>query len=257
MCIYYCKFKREKATFFFRKDTSYMEKYEAKNDEGNLEAIKSKRARVQCKNNFKQRKLSKRGFDCGQDEIMKNPDTLCGKCLVYIGDPSDEVFAKSVVYIVSCDEDCVNGIIINKQLFGSASFECSDKNGNKNVRGMYEDLYNGGPDDPANGFVIYPLENNCFDDTMTLVNNNIAVSTSFGLLQDIIEGVGPKKKIIAMGHCVWHRGELEWELFNNKWLIVPSDPKLLFDTERSKRWDEAVKSSGMEMWNHISEVGLC
>ncbi len=187
-----------------------------------------------------------------------NPQSLLGKFLVYIGDTSDELYDKAVVYITECDEESVRGIIINKQLFGGAAIECKKLGGKKEIRNMYEDLYQGGPVSPAHGFVIFPNDNTREEDPFSEVLGDVAISSSFGVLQEILDGVGPKKKIIAMGHCLWKRGELEWEIFNNKWLIVPSNLDILFEVASSERWSEAMKASGVEMRGFISNmVGMC
>lgn len=191
---------------------------------------------------------------------MKNNDeqSLLGKFLVYIGDSSNELYNKAVVYITECDAENVRGIIINKQLFGSASVEYKSNSGKKEIRNMCDDLYQGGPISPAHGFVIFPNDDNRSNDPFSEVLGDVAISSSFGVLQEILEGAGPEKKIIAMGHCLWKRGELEWEIFNNKWLIVPSNLKILFDVASSERWNEAMKASGVEMGGFISNiVGIC
>ena len=148
--------------------------------------------------------------------------------------------------------------MINKLLFGSAVVECRnhEDGGEKDVRGVYEDLYQGGPVNPANGFVLFPSDGYFYSDPHARVQGEIAISSSFGVLQDILDGDGPDKKIIAMGHCVWKRGELEWEIFNNEWLIVPGDPKLIFDTRFEDRWEQAKKASGINLGGYIPHIGL-
>lgn len=163
---------------------------------------------------------------------VADDSTLTGKCLVYIGSGKNDLYKESVIYITDSSPESVKGIMINKLLFGSAVVECRnhEDGGEKDVRGVYEDLYQGGPVNPANGFVLFPSDGYFYSDPHARVQGEIAISSSFGVLQDILDGEGPDKKIIAMGHCVWKRGELEWEIFNNEWLIVPGDPKLIFDT---------------------------
>ncbi|MBR5598983.1 MAG: YqgE/AlgH family protein, partial [Alphaproteobacteria bacterium] len=85
--------------------------------------------------------------------------------------------------------------------------------------------------------------------------DDIAISTSFGILQEILDGVGPNKKIIAMGHCKWDSGVLEWEIFNNKWLIVKSDLELLFDTSFEEKWEKAKTSSLIDMRSYMRQSG--
>lgn len=186
-----------------------------------------------------------------------SPDSLIGKCLVYIGDSANELYDKSVIFITECTKQTVKGIMINKLLFGTASVECKNRiSGNNEIRNIYEDLYQGGPENPAHGFVLFPKDDNIARDPFADIHGEIAVSSSFGILQEILEGVGPEKKIIAMGHCSWLKGELEWELFNNKWLIVPCNSDLMFDTALSNRWERALQDSGIKRETYINNIGL-
>ena len=210
---------------------------------------------------IKRMRKNKESFNRNKKANVKKTDnsqSLLGKFLVYIGETHDELYDKAVVYITECDGDNVRGIIINKRLFGSASIECKNVSGNKEIRNMYEDLYQGGPVSPAHGFVIFPNDDNRKDDPYSEVLGDVAISSSFGVLQEILDGAGPEKKIIAMGHCLWKRGELEWEIFNNRWLIVPSNLEILFDVASADRWNEAMKASGVEMRGFIANmVGIC
>ena len=219
--------------------------------EGIYEELKHMRKRKENKRKPK----SKAKF---ATDKVDNQQSLLGKFLVYIGDAGNELYDKAVVYVTECDEESVRGIIINKQLFGGASVECKKLGGKKEIRNMYEDLYQGGPVSPAHGFVLFPNDDTREEDPYSEVLGDVAISSSFGVLQEILDGSGPSKKIIAMGHCLWKRGELEWEIFNNKWLIVPSNLNILFDVVSSERWNEAMKASGVEMSGFITNmVGLC
>ena len=192
-----------------------------------------------------------------QTNTEKNNKSLVGKCLVYIGNDDNDIYDKSVIYITESTNHGTKGIIINKLLFGTASIECKKvKNKDeKEYKNVYEDLYQGGPENPAHGFVLFPKDDYLSSDPMAKVTGDIAISTSFGVLQEILDGEGPNKKIIAMGHCKWEPGQLEWEIFNNKWLIIKSDINLIFDTNYEQRWEKAKKASSIDMKAYIRHSG--
>lgn len=195
-----------------------------------------------------------------QTEVKLAPESLIGKCLVHIGSSSKEIYNQAVIYITEATPEIVRGIVVNKLLFGSAMIECKnpvkDSVQNGIVQGIYEDLYQGGPENPAHGFVLFPREDYLAGDPYAQVQGDIAISSSFGVLQEILDGQGPQKKIIAMGHCVWHRGELEWEIFNNQWLIIPSNVELLFNTKFEDRWEKAKLDSGLNLGTYVSQIGM-
>lgn len=185
-------------------------------------------------------------------------ESLKGKFLVHLGQSKNEIYNQSVIYVTECSKEHVRGIMINKLLFGTATIECKSKENAKDgiLRNVYEELYQGGPENPAHGYVLFPKEDISEGDPFAEVLGDIAVSTSFGVLQEILDGEGPSKKIIAMGHCEWHRGELEWEIFNNQWLIIPSSTEIMFDTAFEERWARAKALSGFDERLAISHVGL-
>lgn len=195
-----------------------------------------------------------------KSRLKKRPeiDSLAGKCLVRIDDSASDIYNHAVVYITECTAQKVRGIMINKLLFGTAAIECKSKEnrGESTLKNVYEDLYQGGPENPAHGFVLFPREESVEDDPFAEVLGDVAISTSFGVLQEILDGEGPEKKIIAMGHCLWNRGELEWEIFNNKWLVIPSNLELMFETDFSERWAKATAASGVDLKTLIPQIGL-
>ncbi len=186
------------------------------------------------------------------------PESLVGKCLVHIGEASRDIYKDAVIYIVESNPESVQGIMINKLLFGTAAIECksTDEDGKTEMHNIYEDLYQGGPENPAHGYVLFPTEDRYCDDSFAEIQGDIAVSTSFGILQEILDGVGPSRKIIAMGHCLWRKGELEWEIFNNQWLIVPGNLELIFDTKLENRWQRAMQESGLNLTTYLPQIGL-
>lgn len=190
--------------------------------------------------------------------VVDNSCSLVGKFLVHVGNSSNELYNRAVIYVTECSENHVRGIMINKLLFGTASIECKTKENDKDtlIKNVYEELYQGGPENPAHGYVLFPKEDVSGGDPFAEVLGDIAVSTSFGVLQEILDGEGPSKKIIAMGHCEWHRGELEWEIFNNQWLIIDSSTEIMFDTAFEQRWARAKALSGFDEQLAIAQVGL-
>ena len=188
----------------------------------------------------------------------KFEENLVGNCIVYNKNQTNSYYQDWVIYIYECNSSYIKGIIINKLLFGSASIECrkNKKTPIKELKSIYEELYQGGSENPAHGFVLYPKDEYEIDEQYSSIHGDIAVSTSFGILQDIMEGSGPNKKIIAMGHCSWKRGELEWQIFNNEWLIAPCPIELIFDTKYDKRWQKARILSGINLSGYIKQSGL-
>lgn len=190
------------------------------------------------------------------NKVNQTSRSLTGKLLVYIGQENDDIYDNSVIYITENTSSGSQGIIINKLLFATAALECKAPNNKETeLKNIYEELYQGGPENPAHGFVLFPKDEYKTNDPYAKINGDIAISTSFGILQEILDGAGPNKKIIAMGHCKWESGELEWEIFNNKWLVIQTDLSLMFDTKFDDKWEKAKDLSLIDMRSYMRQSG--
>jgi putative transcriptional regulator len=47
--------------------------------------------------------------------------------------------------------------------------------------------------------------------------------------------------LVAFGYAGWGAGQLENELERRAWFTAPNDTTLVFEKDRSKVWDEAMK----------------
>jgi len=68
----------------------------------------------------------------------------------------------------------------------------------------------------------------------------VAITSSPEILRDIGQHKGPEKSLVAFGYAGWGPGQLEGELAQHGWFTAPEDPKLVFDEDRAKVWDEAM-----------------
>lgn len=67
------------------------------------------------------------------------------------------------------------------------------------------------------------------------------MTNSREILRDIANKQGPAKILIAFGYSGWGPGQLEGELDQRFWFTAPQDSNLVFDLDRGKLWDEAMK----------------
>ncbi len=73
------------------------------------------------------------------------------------------------------------------------------------------------------------------------IDGRVAMTANPEILRDIGHHQGPKQSLVAFGYAGWGPGQLEGELALGGWFTVPEDPKLVFDVDRDKLWDEAMK----------------
>ncbi len=179
---------------------------------------------------------------------------LTGKFLVSMPEMDDERFAESVVYICSHGKEGSMGFVINKKL---KDFSFSDLaiqipvHTPANLESLF--LYQGGPLERIRGFVLHSAEYN--KPGTFQIDDKVAVSSSLDILTDIAYGNGPRNNLIALGYSGWEPMQLETELINNKWLVVPANADLLFNTPDELKWQRAMDESGVDLTRFIASTG--
>ena len=64
-----------------------------------------------------------------------------------------------------------------------------------------------------------------------------------------------KKYFISLGYAGWGPGQLEEEIINNSWIKIKEELDLIFDVEAEKKWDKAIKITGIDFSKFSSYSG--
>lgn len=177
--------------------------------------------------------------------------SLKGQLLVAMPGIDDLRFNKTVIYIYEHSlEFGAHGIVINKPAVKMSFNDILDQLKIEKNIDMDEDhipqILLGGPEQITHGFILH--SDDYFRPETCFIQNNIALTSTQDILEDIAAGNGPNKSLIALGCASWIRGQLEDEIMSNVWLTVPADTHLLFQTPFSARWEKAIEVLGV---NHF------
>ena len=158
----------------------------------------------------------------------------------------DPHFAQSVTYIFEHNSDGAGGLVINQpneltlaDLFGQLSLDDLSSHAGD------QPLMSGGPLHTDRGFILHDGDRR-WDSTL-VVNNDLCVTTSKDILTDMALDAGPKNSLVTLGCASWEAGQLEQEITDNSWLLVPADKHILFRTETDKRWADAASKLGIDL----------
>ena len=148
-------------------------------------------------------------------------------------------FEHAVILIAQHDRNGALGIVINHPL-GERPIASLLQAAGANASGVNGtvQLYLGGPVDPQFGFVLHSAEyhgNNTLD-----IDGRVALSSGAQILRDIGLGKGPRQFLAAFGYAGWAPLQLDNELRQGAWDVVPEDPSLVFDDDRAKVWSDAM-----------------
>jgi putative transcriptional regulator len=166
--------------------------------------------------------------------------SLAGQLLVAAPAMGDPRFAQAVIFMARHDKSGALGIVINKPVGERPLASLLEALGDKetsaegNVR-----IFAGGPVQPEIGFVVHSAD---YRRAATIVvDARVAVTSTREILRDIARKQGPHKSLIAFGYAGWGPGQLDGEMAQRAWFTAEEDVDLIFDLDRAKVWDEAMK----------------
>lgn len=166
----------------------------------------------------------------------------------------DTEFHQAVAYLYVHDEKGAMGIIINKPMqitLGDVLKQLDITATDARIEASPVLL--GGPIAQEQGFVIHDATD--LKSKALAVNDNIAVSISKTILQEIAQGAHKDEFIVSLGYASWGPGQLEDELASNVWLLAPVKGEILFSLPFEQRWRAAAALIGVDFNRLSSETG--
>ncbi len=172
--------------------------------------------------------------------MIPNDDPyLTGQLLIAMPAMEDPRFAQSVILLCAHTDEGAMGIVLNRPL-AKPTFEALlhqlDVEPTPPARQIR--LCQGGPVDHGRGFVLHT--NDWVGDGSLRVDENLALTASLDVLQEIAQGRGPREGLLALGYASWGPGQLDQEMQDNVWLSAPAPVPLLFDADYDTKWRRAL-----------------
>lgn len=171
--------------------------------------------------------------------------SLKGHFLIAMPNIDDLRFEKAVIYIYEHTELYgARGIVINrpadKMTFGDILSQLKI-NGERTTN--YPPIVLGGPNQVTHGFILH--SNDYKGSDTVCITDNVYLTSTQNILEDIVTGKGPQKNLIALGCATWIRGQLEDEIMSNVWLTTPAQNDILFNIPFNRRWENALEFIGI------------
>ena len=178
--------------------------------------------------------------------VLRDESSLAGRLLVATPELRDPNFSRTVIYMVSHDEDGAMGIVINRlaaigplaDLMAAFGIDAPIDAGQ--IR-----IFSGGPVQRNIGFMLHSADYT-LEETI-VVNGEIGVTAHSEILAAISRGEGPAEQILAFGYAGWGPGQLEGELEANAWYTVTANSRFVFDEELDTKWQRAVDLRGLDL----------
>lgn len=180
---------------------------------------------------------------------------LEGKLLVATPLLQGSCFEKSVIYVCAHNDTGAMGILVNHTL---NNLRCGDVLSQVGIKPSEitcgnSPVYFGGPVESAKGFILHTSD--YFGSSTQIMHDNISLTSTLDILQDIALGKGPHKRILALGCAGWAPGQIEKEMKENSWIAVPANESIVFDVNDMDKWQQAIDLLGIDFMHYSMAVG--
>ncbi len=71
-----------------------------------------------------------------------------------------------------------------------------------------------------------------------------------------VAGAPALRARVVLGYAGWGAGQLEREIAEGSWLVVPLVPRLLFEESHERLWEQALRSLGIEPATLVPSQGV-
>lgn len=179
---------------------------------------------------------------------------LSNHLLVALPSLHDPHFVRSVALVCQHDGDGAMGVVVNRPseyTLGEVLQQMGIASDSDALQSQV--VLAGGPVHPERGFVLHDGDRE-WDSTLA-VGGGLYLTTSRDVLEAMARGDGPVQAVVALGCAGWGAGQLEHELVEDSWLVVPARREVLFGLPLEQRWQAAAGSIGVDLVNYASHSG--
>ena len=156
------------------------------------------------------------------------------------------IFSESLIYICDHNSSGAMGIIINKLVSEKNVNNILKETGLEQLKPKLK-IYFGGPVGIETGMFLHDKKYKT-KGTMS-ISKSISLSSNINILNDLKNGNGPDKFKFALGYSGWDKGQLENEIENGDWLLIPSNDDLIFNTQSSEILEKIKSEMNIDINN--------
>ncbi len=168
---------------------------------------------------------------------------LTNHFLIAMPQLSGSYFGHTVVYMWQHGDDGALGIVVNLpleiklgEIFSQLDIEIQRPESGE------ETVLSGGPVETDKGFILHDADRD-WQSTLK-VTDDIRITTSRDILDDISRGEGPENYLVALGCAGWSPGQLEEEIADNAWITCPASKEIIFSHDFDRKPDMGRGDTG-------------
>ncbi len=184
---------------------------------------------------------------------MKGETSLKNHFLVAMPGMLDPNFEHTVALVCEHNQDGAMGVVINRPLDINVSeilkhLEIPPSDTFKDRPALA-----GGPVHEHIGFVLHQGDTP-FESSLP-IGEHLYLTSSKDALAALAKGETQDYANLILGYAGWTSGQLERELEENAWLVLPATPEIIFEVPVHKRWEMAIRSLGIDPAHLSPDIG--
>ena len=156
---------------------------------------------------------------------------------------SDDFFSQGVFLMMEHDSEGSIAFLINRRCHENLDEVL------KHGHDIPEDIptWFGGPAEADRGLILTCKRASKEDDELT---QDCYISTAPDTIQKLVKHRGQSNREIRhayrfiSGYTAWDAGHLDLEIRKGKWMVIPYNQDLVFNTSTGKMWQKAIESIG-------------
>jgi len=164
-------------------------------------------------------------------------------CLIAVPQLDDPNFHRSVVVLLEQGDGGALGVIVNRDTNLLLTDLCKD-HAIDYAGDPHKCVRRGGPVQPEQGIVIYGAEHQ--DPEGRPISPALHVSASTGTLTRLCGLTGGVRFHCLSGYSGWAPGQLEREIDEGSWIVIPVDVRLILDVSPEQMWERALRDAGID-----------
>lgn len=189
-------------------------------------------------------------MNTGDLKHVRSENSLTGQMLV--ASPSinsRSYFFKAVIYILKDSDVGSVGVIVNHPIEDIKDTFVVSRNHKLDVINLGK-AYAGGPIGIDVACLLYLDQYNGIDST------KFVQIGGEDILKKIMEdNKNAKQKMLVLGHCAWGAGQLEEEIRNGSWMVMPVDKKIIFSNDSKDKWIKCINSLKINLACYVYGIG--
>ena len=88
------------------------------------------------------------------------------------------------------------------------------------------------------------------------ISKSVALTSNKQIVADLKNGNGPEEFRFSFGYAGWGKGQIEREIENGDWLLMPADDNFIFSISNSDKWKKAASQFGIDILDLGGSAGL-